>query len=281
MAEQPPVIHRPQGLAALPAAYGPLFDSALAVLAADQRVRGIWLAGALGRGAADAASDLDFAIAVRDEEFEAFAAGWRAWLAAITPTLLARELPGRRGSFYALTTTCERIDVVTERAGELGTVQAGARLVVLDRDGLDARLPTPAARQPDAGTIAYLIEECLRQAANFPTVTVRDDWLLGVVAVQEVHLMLYQLFVEVNQPLPATGPKQWRAKLTDAQAATLLALPVPQPRRESVLPAREAALGAFIAHARPIAERCGVPWPAELEAAVRAFLRRELDLPLG
>jgi hypothetical protein len=281
MAAEPPTVRRPEGLAALPAAYGPIFDRAVRVLGADERVRGIWLAGALGRGAADAASDLDLAIAVRDDDFDAFAAGWRDWLAAISPTLVARELPGRPGSFYALTPTCERFDVITERVGELGTAQSGARLAVLDRDGLDARLPAPAPRQPNAARIAYLIEECLRQAANFPTVTVRDDWLLGVVAVQEVHLMLYQLFVESNQPVPAMGPKQWSAKLTLAQRAVLLALPVPQPRRESVLPARHAALRAFIEHARPIAERCGVPWPAELEAAVRDFLRRELDLPLG
>lgn len=281
MAAEPPTVHRPDGLAALPAAYGPLFDRAMAVLGADDRVRAIWLAGALGRGAADAASDLDIAIAVRDEDFDAFAAEWPDWLAAISPTLVARELPGRPGSLYALTPTCERLDVVTERVGELGAGQGAARLAVLDRDGLHARLPAAAARRPDAGRIAWLIEECLRQAANFPTVTVRDDWLLGVVAVQEVHLMLYQLFVESNQPLPPMGPKQWSAKLTPEQRAVLAALPVPQPRPVSVLHARETALRAFIEHGRPLADRCGVRWPAELETSVRDFLRRELDLPLG
>jgi hypothetical protein len=281
MAAQPPAIRRPETLTALPAAYGPLFDRALAVLGADERVRAIWLAGALGRGAADAASDLDLAIAVRDEDFEAFAGEWREWLASISPTLVARELPGRPGSFYALTPACERFDVVTERVTELGTGTSGARLPVLDPDGLHARLPAPAGRPPSPARIAWLIEECLRQAANFPTVTVRDDWLLGVVAVQEVHLLLYQLFVESNQPLQPMGPKQWSTKLTPEQRAVLAALPVPQPRPESVLPAREAAQRAFIEQARPIADRCGVPWPEELEAAVRDFLRRELDLPLG
>ena len=32
-----------------------------------------------------------------------FAGGWRGWLEAITPTLLARELPGSPGSFFATT----------------------------------------------------------------------------------------------------------------------------------------------------------------------------------
>lgn len=267
-------------IAVLPPAYRQLFDRATSVLSADSRVRAIWLAGALGRGAADAASDLDFTIAVRDADFEAFGAEWREWLAAITPTLVARGLPGRPGSFYAFTATCERMDVVTERVSELGTVQRGARLLIMDRDGLVGLLPRTQLQAPDAARIAYLIEECLRQAANFPTVTVRNDWLLGVVAVQEIHMMLYQLFVESNQPLPPMGPKQWSAKLTSEQRAILLSLPVPQPARDSVLEARSAALRTFIDQARGIAHRCDVHWPAELESAVREFLRRELDLPL-
>ncbi|TMC07204.1 MAG: hypothetical protein E6J41_16570 [Chloroflexi bacterium] len=281
MAAQRRTADRPTGLAALPADYGPLFDRAVAVLGGDERVRAVWLAGALARGAADAASDLDFVVAVRDDDFEPFAAAWHDWLAAISPTLVARELPGLPGSFYALTPACLRFDVVTERVSRIGASEGGARLPVLDRDGLHARLPAPAERRPDPARIAYLVEECLRQAANFPTVTVRGDWLLGVVAVQEVHLMLYQLFVEANQPSPPMGAKRWSAKLTAAQAAALAALPVPQPRRESVLEARQAALRAFLEQARPIAARCGVPWPDALEAAVRDFLRRELDLPLG
>jgi hypothetical protein len=281
MSSDPGTVRQPDGIAALPAAYGPLFDRARSVLSADQRVRAIWLAGALGRGAADAASDLDLAIAVRDADFEAFGAEWREWLAAITPTLVARALPGLPGSFYALTPTCERIDVVTERVSQLGTVQRGTRLVVMDRDRLAGQLPQLPPPTPDSTRIAYLIEECLRQAANFPTVTVRDDWLLGVVAVQEVHMMLYQLLVESNQPLPPMGPKQWSTKLTPEQRALLLSLPVPQPARDSVLEARGIALRTFIEQARRIADRYEVPWPAELERAVREFLRRELDLTLG
>jgi hypothetical protein len=39
-----------------------------------------------------------------------------------------------------------------------------------------------------------LVEEFLRQQANFPaSVVTREDWLLGVVAIEQVHLMLYQL----------------------------------------------------------------------------------------
>jgi hypothetical protein len=48
-----------------------------------------------------------------DQDFAEFAGEWQEWLAAITPTLTARPIAA--GSFYALTPTCERFDVITER----------------------------------------------------------------------------------------------------------------------------------------------------------------------
>lgn len=92
------MIGRPAALAALPGSYGPLFDRAAAVFEADERVRAMWLHGALARGQADAASDMDISVAIADD---GFAASWRDWLAAITPALTARPIAA--GSFYALT----------------------------------------------------------------------------------------------------------------------------------------------------------------------------------
>ncbi|HKA50404.1 MAG TPA: hypothetical protein VKK19_12520 [Candidatus Dormibacteraeota bacterium] len=42
--------------------------------------------------------------------------------------------------------------------------------------------------------------------------------------------------------------------------------------------ARAAAAAAFVRSARPLADRCGVPWPADLERAASAFLERELGI---
>jgi len=262
---------RPAALAALPAGYGPLFDRAAAVFEADDRVRAMWLHGALARGAADAGSDLDISVAIADDGFDGFAASWRDWLAAITPTLTARPLSA--GSFYALTPACERLDVIAEPVGKLASTRLTRRLVVFDRDRLDRLIPPIADPPPDPGVIAYLIEETLRQAANFPAVLVRDDWLLGVIAVQQVQVFLYQLFAESNKPAPPTGPKQWSFKLTAAQRQVLSGLPAAAPFPDSVLAAREATLAAFFREAPPIAARCGVEWPSRLEQAVRDYLR--------
>ena len=274
------VISRPDGLASLPESYGPLFDRAAAVFAGDDRVRGMWLHGAMARGTADAGSDLDISVAVRDADFDEFAAQWQQWLAAITPTLTARPIAA--GSFYALTPACERLDVIAEPVSKLPGTRLPRRILVFDKDGLSGLIPPPADPPPDTAVIAYLIEETLRQAANFPTVIVRDDWLMGVIAVQQVQLFLYQLFAESNKPMPPTGPKQWSFKLTPRQRQVLQSLPTAAPGPESVRAARDAAFAVFFRDAPPIAQRNNVPWPVALEQGVRAFLEiRGVPLPGG
>ena len=235
----------------------------------------MWIHGAMARGAADAGSDLDLDIAVRDEDFDAFAATWMDWLSDISRTVSAIALPGMPGSFYALTPGCERLDVITERVSAIPTSPLSRRLEVFDRDGLTAQVPEPSDPAPDPGAMRYFIEETLRQAANFPVVVVRKDWLLGVVAVQQIHQYLYLLFAEANKPQPPTGPKQWSFKLDSTSRALLEALPVPQPSRDSILQAREAALKLLLTEGRRVAEAHGVAWPEELEQAVLGYLDRE------
>jgi hypothetical protein len=104
----------PAPLAALVPSYRPIFDRLLTVCEGDERIRALWLSGSLAQGTADGGSDLDCLLAIRDPDFDEFAARWREWLAAMTPTLLARELPLARGAFYSTTTGCERLDVVCE-----------------------------------------------------------------------------------------------------------------------------------------------------------------------
>lgn len=266
-------VKRPPGFEVYSSGYGRLFDRAVKVFGSDHRVRGMWLHGAFARGAADRASDLDIDIAIADEHFDEFVGTWRDWLAAITPTVSA--VPLTPGSFYALTPGCERIDVISEKVSALPASGLTRRVAVFDWDGLSASLPPVSDPEPDPERIRYLITETLRQAANFETVTVRDDWLLGVVAVQSVHLSLYQLFAEANLPQAPTGPKQWSVKLSTGHRAMLEALPVPQPDRQSVMTAREAALALFLAEAPAIAAANDVEWPNDLADAVLNFLDRQ------
>ncbi len=253
-------------LAPLPAAYHTLFDRVVDQAKSDERIRALWLSGSLARGVADAGSDLDVIVAVSDDVFDEFARGWRDWLAAITPTAIARPLPGAPGSFYSTTVDGSRLDVVAEPVGRVGTHHR-QRLVVFDRDNLDSTVPQPDPPPgPDTDRIRDLIEEFFRQQAIFPAaVLAREDWLLGVEGVHNARLMLYQLFVESNQPLPPMGVKQWSAKLTAGQRDLLRTLPPTAATPESVIAGMRASRDAFCTAGRAAAAGCGVEWPEDLQ----------------
>lgn len=258
----------------LPPGYLALFESACRVCEADDRVRTLWLSGSLARGAADAASDLDLLIAVRDADLEAFAKSWREFLARITPTLIARPLPFLPGSFYSVAPGRERIDLVVEPVSRLAQSFFRTRLVVIDKDDLDAQVPAAApGAGPSPERLGFLVEEFFRDYGMFDVGATRSDLLLGNEATHFLRGLLYQLFCEANAPLPATGVKQWSAKLSAAQREVLEALPTGGRSWEEIVGAHEAVARAFVAHARPILEAHGVPWPSELEHATRNHLR--------
>ena len=229
----------PAPLAALLPSYRPIFDRLLAVCEGDERIRAFWLSGSLAKGTADCGSDLDCLLAIRDADFDEFAAGWREWLATITPTLLARELPFARGSFYSTTTGCERLDVVSEAVSKVPTSRHRYRRVVFDRDGLDA----------------------------------------AVNGVQSLQLMLYNVFVECNQPQPPMGIKQWTARLTPEQRQVLTALPVAAPEHDSIAVGLRATGNAIRIAGRAAVTACGGTWPVDLDEGVQRFVDQSVPAP--
>lgn len=270
---------RPPVLEVLRPGYLALFDRAVAVFVADERVRALWLSGSLASGSADVASDLDLLVAVGDDDHEAFTGAWEEWLAAITPTLIVRPLGFAAGSFHAVTPGRERLDVVVEPVAALTNTFFRHRLVVFDRDGLDATLPAPdPAPGPSPAKVAGLVEEFFRDYGLFETVVEREDWLLGLEAIHLLRGLLYQLFAEANAPLPASGIKRWSTKLTPDQRRLLESLPTGAAHHDAVVDAHEAVAAAFVDQARPICAELGVRWPDELEEATLDYLR-SIGLP--
>lgn len=262
--------------------YQALLDLASSAFYADKRVRAMWLHGAVARKEHDAGSDLDIILAISDKYFDAFADESATWWAMITPTVSRREIPNMRGSYFGLTPTCERIDILLERVSALPKSSITRRITIFDHDELTKHIPEAFDRPTDAATLRYYIEEILRQVANFPVVLIREDWLLGVVAVQQIHFLLYQLFAESNKPSPPTGPKQWSYKLTSHQQQILEALPVPQPEKDSIVAARRAALRLFNEYGPQIARKHDVAWPDDLGAAVHRYMKQaEIDLSVS
>jgi hypothetical protein len=268
----------PASLAALVPSYRPIFGRLLAVCEGDERIRALWLSGSLAKGTADGGSDLDCLLAIRDADFDEFAACWREWLAAITPTLLARELPFARGAFYSTTTGCERLDVVCEPVSKLPASQHRYRHVVFDRDGLDAAVPAPDPRPgPDLDRLRRMVEEFFRLEAIAPfMLNQRRDYLCVVRGVQDLQQLLYSVFVECNQPQPPMGVKQWSARLTAEQRQILTALPVAAPERDSLVAGLRAVVDAMRTAGRAAVIACGCSWPADLDNGVQRFVDRSL-----
>jgi hypothetical protein len=109
-------------------------------------------------------------------------------------------------------------------------------------------------------------------------VLARGEALLAQEGYGHMRRRISELFLEMNAPLPTTGVKHWRDKLRPEQYAVLEALPWPAATREALIDANIAVARALIAHGKPIAAKVGLPWPAALEAAVRAHLKRELGV---
>ncbi|HET7430620.1 MAG TPA: nucleotidyltransferase domain-containing protein [Nocardioides sp.] len=257
-------------LAPLEAGYAELLARVVDHVADDERVRALWLAGSVGRGVADAGSDLDLVVTVADRDAFADAASWD-----VLDPVITLPLPGLPGCFAFTTRAGLRVDVVLETAGEVASSAYTRRLRVLDRDGL--ALPDPAGEQrgPDGARMQALVTEVLRQNAIFPAAVVaREDWLLGQVAVHNHQQMLYDLLVESNQPLPPMGVKQWSSRLTAEQRGVLAALPAPTADRESVVASMTAVRDAIRTHGRAALEAAGGTWPVEVDDALAAYWRR-------
>jgi len=226
---------------------------------------------------ADAGSDLDLLVTVADADFDTVAGELAGMLAAVVDPVITLPIPGMPGSNAHTTRSGLRIDVVLERIADVDRPANRCRATVFDRADVPT-LISPAEDVnggPDPAALEAIVQEFLRQQAIYPAAVVgRADWLLGQEGVHNARLMLYQLFVETNQPLPAMGVKQWSRKLTASQRAVLEALDPPTAGRESVLSAMTAVRTAFRTSGRAAAEAAGLSWPRELDDAVADYWRR-------
>jgi hypothetical protein len=259
-----------EAIAPLEPGYAALLARVVETLEADLRVRALWLAGSVGRGVADAGSDLDLVVTVRTPES---LAGPETW--AFVDPVITTPIPGMPGCFALTTREGLRVDVVLESPADVAGSSYDRRVCVFDRDGLEPPASAKPDGGPDVGRMQATVTEFLRQSAIFPAAVVaREDWLLGQVAVHHYRLMLYDLFVQSNQPLPPMGVKQWSSRLTEEQRSILAGLPLPAAERGAVVTAMSATRRAIRTHGRAALERAGGGWPAEADDAMAAYWAR-------
>jgi hypothetical protein len=250
--------------------YADLLASVTHLVDDDPRVRALWLGGSVGRGVADAGSDLDILVTVADRDAFGDASYWD-----VLDPVITLPIPGLPGCFAFTTRQGLRVDVVLETPADVATSSYTRRVRVLDRDGLEPPAPDDDARAPDLERMQHLVTEFLRQAAIFPAAVVaREDWLLGQAAVGSYAHLLYQLLTESNEPLPVMGVKQWSSRLTSSQRDILACLPPAAADRDSVISAMYAVRAAIRTHGRAALESAGGTWPVEVDDAMAAYWSR-------
>ncbi|MBO0811977.1 MAG: nucleotidyltransferase domain-containing protein [Microlunatus sp.] len=265
-----------EALAPLPEPYHRLYERVLAGCEPDQRIRGLWLSGSLARGTADSGSDLDLLLALRDDDYQDFVAGWRSWLDTVTPTLLAKQVPGSRLILTSLTPQLCRLDAVFEPVSGLPESPFRTRITIIDRDGLDALLPAPVGGPgPDRDRIEVIISEFWRVQAIFPfMINGRQDLLAARSGVELAARLLYDLFVQTNQPQPPMGAKQFSSRLTSGQRELLESLPAFGADPTSLIEADLWLADAMASGGRAAAEQAGADYPDLLATTVRQQLDR-------
>jgi hypothetical protein len=257
-------------IAPLEEGYAALLARVVERVRSDERVRALWLAGSVGRGVADAGSDLDLVVTVVDPADFADPVVWD-----VVDPVITLPIPGLPGCFAFTTRQGLRVDVVLETPADLARSAYTHRVRVLDRDGLEPPAPADAGEGPDVARMQATVTEFLRQAAIFPAAVVaREDWLLGQVAVQYYRQMLYDLLAESNRPLPVMGIKQWSSRLTPAQRDLLEALPPAAATRDSIVAAMTATRTALRSHGRGALEGAGGTWPVDVDDAIAAYWER-------
>ncbi len=260
----------------------------------DERVRAAWLEGSFALGTADAGSDLDLHLAVRDDAFDAFCDAARTWIDGVRrPVGLTSLTFGRRRLFAASLEDGTRLDLLVEPASVVAEpVRPVEPRILFDHDALlegvtvdpaTALSPLPRLREI-LNTFAFGYTFPARLAA-------REEWgSLHLNALLVVYQFLVPALLAVRHPEHTFRPQLHNERFLDPdQRAAVDALvvelarafsespPAPEAVRRAYARLETATFEAFAA----AAAAHDLDWPAVTQETIRRFLRDELAIEVG
>lgn len=250
-----------------------LVERLRADLAADERVRGLWLTGSLATGSDDSFSDVDMLIVVREADVAAYLDEWLAFAASYRP-VLARRL-GAAPVFNHVLEGWLRWDVVVGVPHDLADVDAASVSELFNHDGL--RPSSPSHHGADRSVVAELTEEFLRVLGLLPVVLGRGELVTAASGAGLLRQLLITLLRYRAEGDRLSGALHLRRVLPAGELAALEALPPLRAERAAVVKLHLACAGMFLPVAR---ELLGEGHPFDLEAACREHLRRHLGVEL-
>ncbi len=237
----------------------------------DHRIRALLLAGSLGKGTADAWSDVDLLAVAVPADQAGIVADWRARLDAIQPVVHYQPLGP--ALVHAVLADWSRVDLYIVGPDRLGGRAQDNVKPLIDRDGLYAKLPPVFADPgPDRRQVANTIAQFIRTLGLTYVGDGRGEYELGVFGYSLMRRSLAELLVAEMGKGDTGGILHLSRTIDAGRMAILTGLPSPIAARESVLAANDAIARIFFPRARALAAKLGIPWPQAFEDATRAVL---------
>jgi hypothetical protein len=251
--------------------YRGLYERAVEVLDADDRVQSVRAGGSIGSGTADAWSDLDLEVITHAEHHDAFLADRDTWLAAITPTVFART---PIAPFIVNSVTAE-----------------GLTLDIAVWSGAAPDWPTPPVRYAvgmlsatqfeDLGAaLEYAVAEQLRGVAGpFITFLQREEHIRHLTGVPHLLGLLTTVFLAETGATPPG--KRWNGTYTEEQRRAVAELPPVSATREGLVDFGLGLAELVVTRARPLYERYELEWPAALASVAARRVQSELGVDVS
>jgi hypothetical protein len=257
-------------------------DQATSALRTEERVRLLWLTGSLAAGAADAQSDVDLRLAVREDDFVTIGQWWPGLIDLVSSTVWKRRYPGPpdEAILGAITTDYLRFDLVVQSVMDTKPRRLEAAQVLFDKDGSAESFPLTVAAPPDPfAHLAFLVEDFIRLLGMLPIVVERNDVPIGMEGQLALQSMLISLLLLENGiDRATTGKRHVAAYLTAEQRALLAQVPTLAPTMESLIEGRVAYGRLFLPRARRLMEAQGQVYPEAFETATKQHLLETLGL---
>ncbi len=254
------------------AAQQDLIDRVVDDLAADPRVRGLWLTGSFGAGTADEYSDVDMFVLVADAHVPAFVDGWLGGIAAAYHPLLARRL-APAPVFHHVLPGWLRWDVVVGGPADLNDLDPDAVMELVNRDGVRPAPSFRAGVQADA--VREMTEEFLRVLGLLPVVVGRGELVTAVSGAGMLRQLLTTLLRYRVEGPRLSGALHLSRVLPADEMAALAALPPVHADRGAVIRAHLSCAAMFLPVARDL---LGPDHPDALERACWEHLGRHLGV---
>lgn len=242
-------------------------------------IRALFLSGSYGNGMADEYSDIDFVMVSEEGASDTVAQIWRKAVERTGEIVLWWDRNTVPVLINAITQDWTRTDVIILKPEQMGRHKQSALEPVFDHDNIYEGLEeNPPKHSPDLKRFRYQVEEFIRILGLLHLAVGREEYINGVLGVSLLRNKLVDLLIEETDAPNRGGILHLNRLITEEQKELLVSLPPAVPDRNAMIAAHLAYAEAYLPRARQRADRLGMDWPEDFEAATWNRLEESLDI---